>query len=227
MKPPETNSLLGATAWGITLLTAALLKCVLFSYIHTQFSSVPWLIGLSGGHKGWIGRDPLPVSFAEGCFEQLWPGLGCPLFHDVHPAFLLLTTALPTSKVRCLEGWFWRDCHGMWHAQTMQVSVSWQLPEEVLVDPQRSWSCSAPSCWSCAPSRWYGETSLCTWFWKPGSFFPSQQAGSMFHSLTGGWKWQETCRVWTCLQSRRSSTARSCLVWPFALQFTKSQSTNL
>ena len=36
---------------------------------------------------------------------------------------------------RCLKGWFWRGCHGVWRARTMQASVSWQLPEEVPVDP--------------------------------------------------------------------------------------------
>ena len=46
---------------------------------------------------------------------------------------------------RCPEGWFWRGCHDVWHARTMQVSVSWQLPEEVPVDPQGSWSYPAPS----------------------------------------------------------------------------------
>ena len=31
----------------------------------------------------------------------------------------------------CPEGWFWRGCRGVWHSRTMQVSVSWQLPEEL------------------------------------------------------------------------------------------------
>ena len=58
-----------------------------------------------------------------------------------------------THPPRCPEWWFFRGIRGMWHAQTMQVSISWQLPEEVPVDPQGSWSCSAPSHWSCDPSR--------------------------------------------------------------------------
>ena len=45
------------------------------------------------------------------------------------------------------EEWFWRGCHGVWHAKTMQVSISWHLPEQVPMDPQGSWSCSAPSRW--------------------------------------------------------------------------------
>ena len=51
------------------------------------------------------------------------------------------------SPSRCPEGWFWRGCRGVWHVRTMQVSVSWHLAEEVPVDPQGSWSCSAPSRW--------------------------------------------------------------------------------
>ena len=88
----------------------------------------------------------------------------------------------------CPERWLWRGRCGMWHAQTMQVSILWQLPEEVPVDPQGSWSYSAPCCWSWAPSRRYWEVSSCTWFWKVGSFCQSQQAGSMFHSHRGGWR---------------------------------------
>ena len=61
---------------------------------------------------------------------------------------------------RCPEGWFSRGCHSVWHAWTMRVSISWQLPEEVPVDPQGSWSCSAPSHWSCAQSRRCREVSL-------------------------------------------------------------------
>ena len=28
------------------------------------------------------------------------------------------------QTLRCPEGWFWRGCYGVWHARTMQVSVS-------------------------------------------------------------------------------------------------------
>ena len=43
-------------------------------------------------------------------------------------------------------------CCGTWHAWTIRVFISWQLLEEVHVDPQGSWSCQSPSCWSCDPS---------------------------------------------------------------------------
>ena len=39
----------------------------------------------------------------------------------------------------------------LWRARNMQVPVSWHLPEEVALDPQGSWSCSARSRWSFAP----------------------------------------------------------------------------
>ena len=44
--------------------------------------------------------------------------------------------------------------------------------------------------------------------------FFSQKAGSMFHRHRGGWRWQETCKAWTCLHSWCCCTTRSCLVWP-------------
>ena len=55
--------------------------------------------------------------------------------------------------------------------KNLQVSDSWQMPEKVSVDPQGSWPYSAPSRWSCGPSRRYGEVSSCTWFRKPGLYF--------------------------------------------------------
>ena len=48
------------------------------------------------------------------------------------------------------------------------------------MDPQRSWSCSKPSHWSCAPSRRCQEVSSCTWFQKPGSFFSVSKQGPWF-----------------------------------------------
>ena len=180
-----------------------------------QFSSVPWLIGMlgvggvGGGHEGRFSREPLPACTGGGPCEQFWHGLGCPLFDVVHPASPQPTPASPILQGALKDG-FWRGCRGVWHARTMQVSVSWQLPEEVPVDPQGSWSCSAPSRWSCAPSRTCGEVSSCTWFRKPGApppFFFSRLSKQR-------WKWQDTCRPWTCLQSCWCCTARSCLVWP-------------
>ena len=53
----------------------------------------------------------------------------------------------PSSKVPW--GMVLTDCRGAWHDRTVRVSVSWQLPKEVPVDPQGSWCCSSSSCWSC------------------------------------------------------------------------------
>ena len=36
----------------------------------------------------------------------------------------------------------------------------------------------------------------------------------MFHSRRGGWRWQETCRTWACLQSWWYCTARCYSFWP-------------
>ena len=76
-----------------------------------------------GGHEGQFGRDPLPVSSAGGSCEQFW-----------HWAEMSTLWCCPSNissadhgiahPARCPEGWFWRGCRSMWHAQTMQVSVS-------------------------------------------------------------------------------------------------------
>ena len=147
-----------------------------------QFCSNPRLTGSSGGHEGWFSRDPLPIFFFFFffCRRPLWAVLAwkgmttlCKYFHR---------RPLIVRPPRCPKRRFWTGCSGVWHARTMQVSVSWQFPEEVPVDPQGSWSCPAPSRWSCAPSKRCGEVSPGTSFRKPGSFFQSQQANSMFHN---------------------------------------------
>ena len=90
--------------------------------------------------------------FFSSCRRALWTALtwvGMSTFwcclsrnssagHDV--------TNPPSSKVP----WriVWKGCHGAWLSRTIRVSVSWQLPEEIPVDPQGSWSFSAPSRWS-------------------------------------------------------------------------------
>ena len=129
------------------------------SHAMKKFKSVPWLIGIwGGGHEGQFSRDPLPVFSAGSPCEQFWHGQICPLFDVVHPAFPLLTTASPTLH-GALKDIFGEACRGVWHAPTVQASVSWQLPEEVSVDPQESWSCFVPSRWPCTPSSRCGEVS--------------------------------------------------------------------
>ena len=111
-------------------------------YSPVQFSSVLLPIGSWRGFEGWFSRDPLPVfwnSAGSHC-EQFWLGQGCPLFDVVLSAF-----SLPTSKSSTLQGAL-KD--GFWEAVVMcdiPNHASWQWSEEVSVDLQGSWSCSAPS----------------------------------------------------------------------------------
>ena len=116
-----------------------------------------------------------------------------------------------THPPRCPEGWFKTGCCDVYLAQTMQNFISWQLPEEVPVNLQGNWSCCVPSCWSCAQNRKCGEVFSCNLVSKA---WMSQQAGSMFHSLREGWRWQEPCRAWTCSRNWWCYTARPFLVWP-------------
>ena len=57
-----------------------------------------------GGHEVRFSRDPLPVFSAGNHHEQFWHKRGCPLFDVVHPAFPLLTTALPTLQGALKDG---------------------------------------------------------------------------------------------------------------------------
>ena len=165
------------------------LKRMIFFPRPLVFESVTdWV---AGGHEGRFSRDPRPVFSAipvRAGMSTLWC---CPFSissADHGIAHLL----------RCPEGWFWRGCCRDCHTRIVTVSNSWQLPEEVPVDPKGSWSCSAPNCWSFTSSRRCQEVSSGIWFRKP---FFSQQVRSMFHSHRGGWRWRETCRAWTCLRS--------------------------
>ena len=114
------------------------------------------------------------------CFLQEATVSSSSMGRDVHSSMLSIQHSSANHNIahppRCPEGWFWRFCHGVWHAKIIQVSISWQLLEVVPVDPQGSWSHSAPSHWSCAPSRRCGEVSSGTWFQKPGSFLQSARS---------------------------------------------------
>ena len=46
------------------------------------------------------------------------------------------------------------------------------------------------------------------------SFFWVSKQSPMFHRHRGEWRWQGTCRAWTCLWSWWCCSARSCLFWP-------------
>ena len=99
-----------------------------------QFSSVLWPIKSSWGTWGTIQprsssslfwRKPLWAVPARAEMSTPW----------YCPSSISSADQGVVHAPRCLEGWFWRGCRDLWHARTMQVSVSWQLPEEVSVDP--------------------------------------------------------------------------------------------
>ena len=103
-----------------------------------------------------------------------------------------------------------RSCHCMWHAQPMQVSIFWQLPEDLPVDLQIKWSCSASIVGLVLKAGDTVKFPHALGFESLDPFSLSQQARSISHSRRGGWRWQETCGVWTCLQSWWCCTTRSC-----------------
>ena len=110
--------------------------------LHVQFSSVPWLSGSSGGHEGQFSRDRLPVFSSEGPGEQFWHGHGCPLFDVPRPAFPLTTTASPTLQGALKYG-FKKAVVVCDTLEPCKFPSLDSLPEEVHVDLQGSWSCSA------------------------------------------------------------------------------------
>ena len=123
-----------------------------------------------GGEDEHVGclTDPLPVFSAKGHCEQLWRKQWNPLFVVANLAFPLLTTVSPTLQGALKDGI--GEAVVASHAWTIWVSISWRLPEQNPVGPKGSWSCSTPSCKSCAQSRRCEKVSSGTWSWKSGSF---------------------------------------------------------
>ena len=130
---------------------------------------------------------------------------------DVHSLILSIQHFLcrqrrrPPSKVPWRK--FWRGCCGVWHSRTMQISASWQLPEEVPVDPQVS---------VILLNTQVGDADKfpqVLGFESIDHFLQSQQAGSIFHGHRGWWRWQETRGVWNSMRSWWCCTASSCLGW--------------
>ena len=113
-----------------------------FVWLLGQFSSLTdWVVWRSGrtiqqwSSSSLFCRRPLWAVLARAGIPTLWrcPSSVSSADHGV------------VHSPRRSEGSFWRHCCGMWHAWTMQVSISWQLPEQVPVDPLGSWSCSTPT----------------------------------------------------------------------------------
>ena len=131
--------------------------------------------GGGGGHEGRFNRDLLPVLSAGGPCEQFWHGQGCHLFDVVYPAFPPPTTTSPT-----LQGALKDDFR--------ETVVPCDMPE----------SCKFPSLDSCQKRFLWTHKDVDL----PPHPVVGKQAGCMFHSRRGGWRWQQTCRSWTCLRSR-------------------------
>ena len=104
--------------------------------VISSVESLDWLGGRGGGGMSDASRDPLPVFSAGDHCEQSWPWTGASSLWRCLSRISSSDYGVAHSP-RCLEGWFWRGWSGVWHARIMWVSVSWQLPEEVPVDPQK------------------------------------------------------------------------------------------
>ena len=127
-----------------------------------QFSSAQFLDRL--GRRGDMRDDLAEILFQSSLQEALvsCSGMG----GDDHSLMLPIQHFLwrprrgPASKVP------WRMVleRLQWHV-TCPNHASFRLLT-VPVDPQRSWSCSTPSRWPCAPSRIYGEFSLMHLHWQ-------------------------------------------------------------
>ena len=109
-----------------------------------QVSSVQSLEQM--GRRGDIRDDSAEILFQSFLRETFVSSSG--IGRSVHSLMLSIQHFLcrprRRSPSKVPRRMFCGGCHGVWHARTMQIFLSSQLPEEVLVDPQGSWSCSAP-----------------------------------------------------------------------------------
>ena len=135
--------------WLITPFSCEV-SSVLFGPLTDWLIGVTWQTIQQRSYSSLFCRRPLWAVLAWAGMSTLW----------CCPSSISSADYGVARPPRSPEEWFWRGFRSVWHARTMQVSVSWQLPEEMPVDPQASWSCPAPSRWSCAPSRRYGECFL-------------------------------------------------------------------
>ena len=97
-----------------------------------QFSSLTdWVVGAREGRGRALGTIQQRSSSGLFCRRPLWTALawkGMSSFWCC-PSNISSADHGVAHPSRCPEGWFWRGCRGVWHARTMQASVSWQLPE--------------------------------------------------------------------------------------------------
>ena len=164
--------------------------------------------GGRGGHAGRFKGDPLLVFSARLPCEQFCHGQGCPLFVVVHRAFPLPTTASSTHQGALKDGF------GEVVA-TCDRPEPWKVPSLDSYQKRFLWThkqvdiASHPVVGLVLQVRdaekfpqALGLESL--------DYFLGVSTGSMFHSHTEGWRWQETCRAWTSLQRWWCCTAKSC-----------------
>ena len=139
-----------------------------------HFSSVLWPIGSLRWHVGRFSRDLHPPFLQDALVSS--SGMG----RNVHSLMLSIHHFLCRPWRRPPFEAPWRAVleRLSWHVtcpNTMQASVSWQLPGKVTVDSQGSWPCSALSRRSYALRGRCGDVSLCTWFRMDPCFRVSKQ----------------------------------------------------
>ena len=148
------------------------------SSLIPNFSSVPRLTVLSGMGGGWwvggwtrgtIQQRSSSLFYRRPLWADIGHGWGCLLFAVIHLPFPLPSTLSPTLQGALKDG-FGAD------VVVRVMPASCELPAQIPVGPQGSWSCTALSNWSCAPRNTCGEVSSRTWFRKTGSFSQRQQS---------------------------------------------------
>ena len=87
-----------------------------------------------------------------------------------------------------LQGWFCRGCLGVQLSQTMQVSVSRQLPEEVPWTHKEVDFALHPVVGLVLQEGDTEKFPQALGFERMDTFFFSQEAGSMFLSCKEGWR---------------------------------------
>ena len=182
--------------------------------IREKFNSVPSIDRL--GHRGDRRDDSAKILF-QSCLQEALvsrSGMGrdvCSLMWSIQH-FLCQWRRRPPSKVP----WRMVLVRPLW-CVTCQIHASYCLltaASRGSCQPKRKLILLSTQSLVLHSKRRRREVSSGAWCWKPGSFLQSQWAGSMFHSGRRGWRWQETCRAWTCLWSWCRCTTRSCSVWP-------------
>ena len=123
--------------------------------------------------------QPAEILFQSNCKRPLWAALPWAGTSTLWccPSSISSANHSITHLHRCLEGWFWRGWYGI--CRTC-IFLSLGSCQEVPVDLQWRWPCSAPIHWYCAPSRRCREVSSGIWSQRPQSFFQSASRVNVF-----------------------------------------------